>query len=82
MVEPDAFRRLRANYGASDRIALDNVAVSDRDGRLSFYEVLPDARERISHAGSYTCSGRSRARRSPRTAGSPRTRSSPPRSTP
>jgi FkbM family methyltransferase len=55
--QPEAFRRLRANYGDGERIALDNVAVSDRDGRLTFYEVLPDAREQVFHAGSYDLLG-------------------------
>jgi FkbM family methyltransferase len=55
--QPEAFRRLRANYGDDDRFALDNVAVSDRDGRLTFYEVLPPADEQHFHAGSYDLLG-------------------------
>jgi FkbM family methyltransferase len=42
MVEPvpEVFRRLHANYGhLSDRIALENVAVADRDGSLPFYHL-------------------------------------------
>jgi FkbM family methyltransferase len=39
MVEPVpfVFERLRENYGDLDRVALENAAVADRDGRLPFY---------------------------------------------
>jgi FkbM family methyltransferase len=49
MVEPVAyvFARLRRNYGHLDRIALENVAIGDRDGRLPFYHLTePEADER------------------------------------
>jgi FkbM family methyltransferase len=41
MVEPVpfVFARLRANYGAIDRVALENVAVADHDGELPFYHL-------------------------------------------
>ena len=42
--QPDAFRRLVSNYGSLDRVALENAAISDRDGRLPFYEVAPPKR--------------------------------------
>jgi FkbM family methyltransferase len=46
MVEPVpyVFERLRRNYGGVDRIALENVAIADRDGRMPFYHVV-DASE-------------------------------------
>ncbi len=46
MVEPvpHVFERLRRNYGDLDRVALENVAIADRDGRLPFYHLVP-ARE-------------------------------------
>jgi FkbM family methyltransferase len=49
MVEPVAyvFERLRRNYGHLDRIALENVAIGDRDGTLPFYYLIePGADER------------------------------------
>lgn len=41
MVEPVpyVFERLRANYADLDRVALENVAIADRDGRLPFYHL-------------------------------------------
>jgi FkbM family methyltransferase len=41
MVEPapDAFERLQRNYGALHRVALENAAISDRDGMVPFYGV-------------------------------------------
>lgn len=52
MVEPVpyVFERLREKYGAIDRIALENVAIADRDGRLPFFhlaEADPSERERL-----------------------------------
>lgn len=52
MVEPVpyVFERLRRNYGGLDRVALDNVAVGDRDGELPFYylaEAEDPERERL-----------------------------------
>jgi FkbM family methyltransferase len=41
--QPDAFRRLARNYGGLSRIALENAAIADRDGRLPFYEIAPPA---------------------------------------
>jgi FkbM family methyltransferase len=47
MVEPVPyiFERLRRNYGGLDRVALENVAIADRDGRLPFYHLVPPAPE-------------------------------------
>lgn len=44
MVEPVpyVFERLQANYGAHPRIALENIAIADRDGTLPFHH-LPEA---------------------------------------
>ena len=41
MVEPVpyVFARLQANYGDLDRVALANVAISDRDGRMPFWHL-------------------------------------------
>jgi FkbM family methyltransferase len=41
MVEPVpyVFERLKANYGDLDRVALENVAIADRDGQLPFYHL-------------------------------------------
>jgi FkbM family methyltransferase len=52
MVEPVpyVFARLQGNYGGSDRIALENAAIADRDGTLPLYhlrEAGPDERERL-----------------------------------
>jgi len=46
MVEPVpyVFERLRRNYRAIDRVALENIAVGERDGELPFY-YLRDAGE-------------------------------------
>jgi FkbM family methyltransferase len=43
MVEPVpyVFERLRRNYGAMDRVTLENLAIADRDGRRPFYHVAP-----------------------------------------
>jgi FkbM family methyltransferase len=43
MVEPapHVFERLRRNYGSLDRVALENAAISDQDGRLPFYHLAP-----------------------------------------
>jgi FkbM family methyltransferase len=45
MVEPVpyVFDRLRRNYEAYGRIALENVAVGDEDGRLPFYHLVKPA---------------------------------------
>lgn len=42
MVEPVpyVFRRLERNYGALDRVALENAAVADRDGTLPFFHLI------------------------------------------
>jgi FkbM family methyltransferase len=53
MVEPVAyvFERLGRNYGHLDRIALENVAIGDRDPTLPFYSVSEpgtDERDRLS----------------------------------
>jgi FkbM family methyltransferase len=56
MVEPhpEAFARLRQNYGGVDGIALENVAISDTDGRRPFYEIRPpDRPEEWEFFGSY-----------------------------
>ena len=47
MVEPVpyVFERLRANYGHLERVALENVAVADRDGSLPFYHVAEASEE-------------------------------------
>ena len=39
MVEPvpEVFERLRANYADADGVALENVAISDHDGRVPFH---------------------------------------------
>ena len=44
MVEPVpyVFDRLRDNYGGLERIALENVAIADREGRLPFYHLEQD----------------------------------------
>lgn len=52
MVEPvpHVFARLRRNYGHLDRIALENVAIGDRDGTRPFYhlgEPGGDERDRL-----------------------------------
>ncbi len=41
MVEPVpfVFERLRRNYGRLERVALENVAIADRDGSLPFYHL-------------------------------------------
>lgn len=46
MVEPVpyVFERLRRNYGGIERVALENVAIADRDGTLPFF-FLRDADE-------------------------------------
>jgi FkbM family methyltransferase len=46
MVEPVpyVFERLRRNYGGIERVALENVAIADRDGTLPFF-YLRDADE-------------------------------------
>jgi len=36
---PYVFERLRRNYAGNDRVALENVAVSDHDGRLTLFHV-------------------------------------------
>jgi FkbM family methyltransferase len=43
MVEPVPylFERLRRNYGALDRVALENAAISDADGHRPFYQLAP-----------------------------------------
>jgi FkbM family methyltransferase len=43
MVEPvpHLFEQLRRNYAGIDRVACENVAVADRDGRLQFYILAP-----------------------------------------
>jgi FkbM family methyltransferase len=43
MVEPvpHLFERLRRNYGALERVALENVAIDDVDGRRPFYHLAP-----------------------------------------
>jgi len=43
MVEPVpyVFERLRANYGANDRVVLENVAIADADGQRTLY-CLPE----------------------------------------
>jgi FkbM family methyltransferase len=43
MVEPvpHLFERLRRNYGALGRVALENAAISDVDGRRPFYHLAP-----------------------------------------
>jgi FkbM family methyltransferase len=50
--QPDAFRRLVSNFGSVERVALENAAISDRDGKLPFYEVEPPKR-----AGSWELFG-------------------------
>ena len=44
MVEPVpyVFERLRANYGDLDRVALENAAIADHDGTVSFYYLRED----------------------------------------
>jgi FkbM family methyltransferase len=41
MVEPVpyVFERLQGNYGGNDRVALENVAIADRDGELPFFHL-------------------------------------------
>ena len=43
MVEPVpyVFERLRGNYGHLERVALENVAIAERDGRFPFYYPAP-----------------------------------------
>src|SRR2546422_888115 len=43
MVEPspDLFERLRRNYEAIDRVAVENAAISDADGSAPFYQLPP-----------------------------------------
>lgn len=43
MVEPVpyVFERLRANYVALERVAVENAAIADRDGRRPFYHLAP-----------------------------------------
>ena len=56
--QPDAFRRLRQNYEANERVILENVAISARDGRLPFYEVAPPPGESpLELFGSYDLLG-------------------------
>lgn len=45
MVEPVpwVYARLRANYGALERVALENVAIADRDGSAPFYHLAEAA---------------------------------------
>lgn len=45
MVEPVpyVFERLRRNYADLDRVALENVAIADRDGTLPFWHLSPPA---------------------------------------
>jgi FkbM family methyltransferase len=47
MVEPVpyVFERLRQNYEAYGRIALENVAVGDEDGRMPFYHLVEPSSE-------------------------------------
>jgi FkbM family methyltransferase len=48
MVEPvpHIFERLRANYGGSERVRLENVAIADHDGTIPFYyPARPDPSE-------------------------------------
>jgi FkbM family methyltransferase len=47
MVEPVpyVFERLRRNYEELPRIALDKVAIADRDGSLPFYHLAPASEE-------------------------------------
>ena len=47
MVEPVpyVFERLQRNYGHLDRLALANVAIADRDGRLPFFHLAPAGEE-------------------------------------
>jgi FkbM family methyltransferase len=52
MVEPVpfVFERLRANYGQIERVALDNVAIGDRDGSMPFFhlrEAAPGERDQL-----------------------------------
>jgi FkbM family methyltransferase len=52
MVEPVpyVFERLRENYGRFERIALENAAIAERDGRMSFYflaDASPEERRRL-----------------------------------
>jgi|SRR3954447_2864734 FkbM family methyltransferase len=52
MVEPVpyVFERLRSNYGGFDRIALENAAIGDHDGQMTFYYLAdagPEERERL-----------------------------------
>ena len=37
------FERLRANYGDLDGVALENVAISDHDGRVPFHVLATGA---------------------------------------
>lgn len=59
MVEPHpgAFRRLRDNYGADRRLILENAAITDHDGRVAFYEVLPPEDGSAELFGSYDLLG-------------------------
>jgi FkbM family methyltransferase len=43
MVEPvpHLFERLRRSYGALERVALENAAISDREGRVALYHLPP-----------------------------------------
>jgi FkbM family methyltransferase len=41
--QPDAFGRLRLNYAENERVILENVAITDHDGRVAFYELAPPA---------------------------------------
>jgi len=43
MVEPvpHVFERLRRNYAGLDRVAVENAAIADRDGRLPFFHLAP-----------------------------------------
>jgi FkbM family methyltransferase len=45
MVEPvpHVFERLRRNYGAIDRVTLENAAIADRDGTIPFYYPAAEA---------------------------------------
>lgn len=47
---PYVFDRLRRNYGRFDRIVLENAAIADRDGRMTFYYLVDastEERERL-----------------------------------
>lgn len=62
MVEPlpQAFERLRRNYDGIDRVALENAAIADHDGRMAIY---PRARPGRRCPTGTTVSARSHARR-------------------